>query len=111
MLLCEEGKENKLVAAMLGVAEETVSKWRARFLRQRLRGLDDEKRAGAPRKCTEAKVNEVLACTRNSAPNGAKSAREVARATGLSHLTVLRIWHAFGVMPRRTAGRGLRKSA
>jgi len=50
VLLCADGQDNKAVAKRLGVTEETVGKWRARFLRRRLQGLEDEPRSGAPSK-------------------------------------------------------------
>jgi hypothetical protein len=39
---------NDCVAAELGCASETVSKWRWRFRRQRLDGLNDLPRSGRP---------------------------------------------------------------
>nr|WP_240808149.1 helix-turn-helix domain-containing protein [Polyangium spumosum] len=48
VLLCADGQDNKAVAKRLGVTEETVGKWRSRFLRRRLQGLADEPRSGAP---------------------------------------------------------------
>jgi hypothetical protein len=43
------GERNKEVAGRLGVDPTTVSKWRRRFLADRLDGLLDEPRPGAPR--------------------------------------------------------------
>ena len=45
--LCE-GQLNKDVAAKLEVCEDTVGKWRRRFITHRLEGLRDEPRPGAP---------------------------------------------------------------
>jgi FixJ family two-component response regulator len=39
VLACAQGGSNLAVAAQLGVDRKTVSRWRARFLRERLDGL------------------------------------------------------------------------
>ena len=48
VLACAEGKDNKEVAAELGVHQVTVGKWRSRFIERRLDGLADEDRPGRP---------------------------------------------------------------
>ena len=53
VLRCADGIDNAVVAAELGVTDETVGKWRGRFVRARLDGLLDEPRSGAPRKITD----------------------------------------------------------
>ncbi|WP_307188617.1 helix-turn-helix domain-containing protein [Nocardia amamiensis] len=52
VLACAEGVSNKQVAAVLRTREQTVARWRGRFVRDRLRGLVDEPRPGAPRTIT-----------------------------------------------------------
>ena len=54
VLHCARGESNRAVAETLGVHEDTVGVWRARFARDRLQGLADEPRVGAPRKITYA---------------------------------------------------------
>src|SRR3954463_12934128 len=63
VLACAEGLDNKDVAARLRVDAVTVGKWRGRFLEGRLDGLTDEPRPGAPRKITDARVEEVVTKT------------------------------------------------
>ena len=48
VLACAEGLENKVVAARQRVTQQTVSKWRGRFVQLRLDGLLDAPRPGAP---------------------------------------------------------------
>jgi transposase len=81
-----------------------VGKWRCRFLKARLEGLYDEPRPGAPRKVTDDQVERVVIQTLESTPRGEThwSTRGLAKATGLSRMTVSRIWHAFGLQPHRS---------
>ena len=39
VLACAEGRDNKVVAAELGVHQVTVGKWRSRFIQRRLEGV------------------------------------------------------------------------
>src|SRR3954464_7129399 len=63
VLACAEVLDNKDVAARLRVHTVTVGKWRQCFLEDRLEGLSDEPRPGAPRTITDAKVEEVVTKT------------------------------------------------
>ena len=49
ILACAEGRSNIAVAADLEVSDETVGKWRSRFLERRLDGLSDEAAADRER--------------------------------------------------------------
>lgn len=103
VLACAEGAPNKEVAARLEVAENTVGKWRRRFVEQRLDGLRDDPRAGAPRTIDDARIEAVIVRTLETLPPNAThwSSREMAKASGLSISTVQRIWQAFGLQPHR----------
>jgi transposase len=104
VLACAEGLDNQVVAKKLRCSKGVVGKWRARFLETRLEGLYDEPRPGAPRKVTDAQVEQVVIQTLESTPRGQThwSTRELAKATGLSRMTISRIWHAFGLQPHRS---------
>lgn len=103
VLACAEGAENKTVAARLRVTQQTVGKWRTRFVEHRLDGLLDAPRPGAPRTIDDARVDAVIAKTLESVPAGAThwSTRRMAREAGLSQTAVSRIWRAFGLQPHR----------
>ncbi|WP_406414810.1 helix-turn-helix domain-containing protein [Streptomyces sp. NBC_01614] len=45
---CAVGRRNSQVAEGIGVSREAVRKWRARFAADRLEGLVDKSRSGAP---------------------------------------------------------------
>ena len=104
MLACGDGLDNEAVARKLRCSRGMVVKWRARFLKQRLEGLYDEPRPGAPRKVSDEQVERVVIQTLESTPRGQThwSTRELAKTTGLSRMTISRIWHAFGLQPHRT---------
>ncbi len=104
VLSCASGLNNKSVSRKLRVTPQTVGRWRGRFVRDRLEGLYDEPRPGAPRKVTDAQVEEVVVRTLETTPRGAThwSVRSMAKASGLSRMTVSRIWRAFGLQPHRT---------
>ena len=104
ILGCAEGRSNTTVGADLGVSDETVGKWRSRFLERRLDGLSDEPRSGRPRAVTDDHVERVITLTLETTPKDAThwSTRSMAQRSGLSHNTVSRIWRAFGLQPHRT---------
>jgi transcriptional regulator with XRE-family HTH domain len=79
------------------------AKWRTRFLKSRLEGLYDEPRPGAPRKVGDEKIEAVIIQTLESTPRGQThwSTRELAKASGLSRMTISRVWRAFGLQPHR----------
>jgi transposase len=103
ILECAQGSENREVAASLGVAKNTVGKWRRRFVEQRMDGLHDEPRCGAPRSIEDAGIEAVIVKTLESLPENAThwSSRGMAKVSGISVSSVQRIWRAFGLQPHR----------
>ena len=104
VLGCAEGLDNTRVARKLRVSQQSVGKWRARFVRKGLDGLHDEPRPGAPRAILDAQVEEVIVRSLEQTPRGAThwSTRSMAKASGLSRMTISRIWRAFGLQPHRS---------
>lgn len=104
ILRCAEGLPNKVVAAQLGVHEHTVGKWRRRFVKDRVAGLGDEPRPARPRTIADEEVARVIERTLTATPADAThwSLRSMAKASGLSHTTIRRIWTAFGLQPHRS---------
>src|SRR3954465_7805592 len=103
VLLVADGLRTGEVAERLGGHRNTVGKWRRRFEAERLDGLVDEPRPGQPRTITDAKVDEVVTKTLESAPRDAThwSTRSMANEVGLTQSAVHRIWKAFGLQPHR----------
>jgi transposase len=104
ILACADGADSKVVARRLHVTPGTVCKWRGRFITDRLDGLYDEPRPGAKRTITDEQVEQVIIRTLETTPRGAThwSTRDMAKAVGLSHMAISRIWHAFGLQPHRS---------
>jgi transposase len=104
ILACAEGHDNKVVARRLRVSQVTVCKWRGRFVRERLDGLCDEPRPGAPRRITDEQIEQVIVRTLEETPQGAThwSTRGMAKASGLGRTTISEIWRAFRLQPHRT---------
>jgi transposase len=99
VLECARGGHNNEVAERMGIGRAAVGKWRARFLADRLEGLHDEPRPGAPRTIGDDDVEALIVKTLEETPNDAThwSTRSMAKATGMSQSAVSRIWRAFGL--------------
>ena len=104
VLACAAGRSAPAIAAELRITRQTVGKWRQRFMDRRLAGLVDEPRPGAPRRITDATVEQLITDTLETTPRDAThwSTRALAKQAGLSHSTVGRIWRAFGLQPHRS---------
>jgi transposase len=103
VLGCAEGLDNKQVAVREQVTQQTVGKWRARFIEFRLDGLSDEPRPGRPPSITAEQVEEVIVATLESTPGNAThwSRAKMAERSGLSKSSIGRIWKAFEIKPHR----------
>src|SRR5215207_5509344 len=110
VLMAGEGVPGKQIAARVGCAEPTVVTWRRRYAESGLVGLEDHPRPGSPSPLPEALRDRVLELTLTEPPTayGATHWSSRLRATALgaegtpiSHATIARIWHRFGVQPWR----------
>ncbi len=104
ILLAAQDVENLTICERLGVAPNTVGKWRRRFAERRVEGLLDEPRPGAPRQIGDAQIAETIRLTLEATPENAThwSLRSMARAVGFAPSTIHRIWQAFNLQPHRT---------
>ncbi len=103
ILSCAEGLTNSQVAQQHKTTNSTVGKWRRRFVEDRLRGLSDEPRSGAPRKISDEQIEQVIVQTLEAKPQAKTqwSTRSMAKERGLSQSTISRIWRAFNLQPHR----------
>ena len=106
VLACAEGVPSREVAARLGTHEDTVGKWRRRFLARRLDGLADEDRPGRPPSVTPGPGRGRdrgdaggVAAGRHALVAGVDGEAQRAVAS-----TIGRIWRDFGLKPHRTDG-------
>jgi len=101
ILLAAEGFSNADIAEELGVKPHTVGRWRNRFDKLRLEGLEkDLPRSGRP--CASTKVvSEIIRKTTQETPANAThwSTRSLAKELGVSQSMVSRVWRANGLKP------------
>ncbi|CCG42741.1 IS630 family transposase [Magnetospirillum molischianum] len=103
VLRAADGVLNTVIAEELGIGPHTVGKWRERFARDRLDGLSDEPRPGAPRTVSDQAIAELIQKTLETTPPDAThwSVRTMARAAQVAPSTVHKVWRAFGLQPHR----------
>lgn len=102
VLLAAAGKQDKEIARSLHLTPKKVSRWRKRFLRLGLAGLEkDAPRPGRTPKINARLIKRVVDMTTRQTPANAThwSTRTMAQAASISEASVRRIWHAHGLKP------------
>lgn len=102
VLLAAAGKQDVEIAVEVGISNQKAARWRKRFLKMGLAGLEkDAPRPGRRPTITPSKVQEVVRKTTQEKPANATqwSTRTMAEAAGLSEKSVRRIWHKHGLKP------------
>jgi hypothetical protein len=101
VLACDAESSNTVVARRHRTTNQTVGKWRRRFVECRLDGLYDEPRVGGPRTISDAAVEAVIVRTLEATPKGAThwSTRKMAAKAAMSHAMNGKIWRTFGLKP------------
>lgn len=92
------------ISQRLNIMPRTAARWRARFLKQGIAGLEhDAPRPGrTPEITAEAVLAVIEKTTRQKPPNRTHwSTRAMAAAAGISEASVRRIWRAHGLKPHR----------
>ena len=104
VLLAAAGVANQAIAGRLGISRPTVLLWRSRFQRSGVPGLmKDARRPGRKKAVAPEVVQRVVEATLRTTPPAAThwTIRTMARAHGLSRMTVQRIWKQHGLQPHR----------
>jgi transposase len=100
VLLAAAGKQDLEIAAEIGISNQKAARWRKRFLKLGLAGLEkDAPRPGRTPTITPAKVQEVVRKTTQEEPSNATQWSTRTMAAGLSEKSVRRIWHRHGLKP------------
>src|SRR5258707_13776069 len=102
VLLAAAGKQDKHVAAELGITAQKAARWRKRFLALGMAGLEkDAPRPGRTPSISASKVKRGIQKTTQEKPANSThwSTRSMAAAVGLSEATVRRSWHKNGLKP------------
>jgi transposase len=104
ILLASEGRPNRAIAKAVGMSRPTVLLWRARFAAAGVPGLLRERpRPGRQPALSPARIQAVVEATLHTTPPGAThwTVRTMAKAQGLGHTTIHRIWCQHGLQPHR----------
>ncbi len=100
--LAADGVTSQDIARQLAISRPTVQLWRERFLALRAAGLEkDAPRPGRIPSIPVRKVRAVVEATLHTKPPAAThwSVRSMAKAQGISPMSVQRIWKQHGLKP------------
>ncbi len=104
VLMAGQGVPTRRIAREVGSSRPTVLLWRKRFMAGGISALlEDAPGRGRPSSISVAKVKRILKATTEKLPRAAThwSTRTMAKAQGVSHATVQRIWEVHGLQPHR----------
>ena len=91
------------ISETLGCNRNYVSRWKERFIEQRLGGLYARNPGRAVQKRTPKLEARILEWTRRQPPDGSThwSSRKLAKQLGVNHMMVARVWARAGLQPHR----------
>lgn len=102
VLMSASGAGTMAIVRGLGKSKRTVGRWQERYLARGIEGLRrDASRPGRKPPLSAAVIRRVVEMTLHETPPGAThwSVRSMARAAGISHTSVQRIWKAHDLKP------------
>ena len=104
VLLSAAGVGTMAIQRQTGKGKPTIWRWQARFVAEGIDGLlHDATRPSRKKPLTAATIEQVVAMTLAEPPGEAThwTGRALAKAVGVSHRSVQRIWAAHGLKPHR----------
>jgi transposase len=102
VLMSADGVGKMAIVRAVGKSKRTVDRWQDRFITHGLAGLQrDATRRGRKPPLAASVIEKVVHMTLHEKPPAAThwSARRLAKAAGVSHTSVQRIWSAHGLKP------------
>jgi transposase len=103
VLALAEGKSYTEIERELNTSRPTIARWKARFEKAGMAGLEPQHQGSKPRTVTPAVQAKVLRRMTQPPADGSThwSCRKLAAAVGLGKSTVQRIWTQAGLKPHR----------
>ena len=103
ILLLAEGASWAQIRGHLHCGDTYIARWSQRFATERLAGLYSRHRGQPATVLTPKLEARILEWTRRRPPDGSThwSTRRLAKALGLSHMMVARVWARHGLKPHR----------
>lgn len=103
VLLMMDGVPGAEIARQCGYSPVQVSRIRSRVRAEGVAGIHDKPRSGRPPSLKPRKRAQIVALTLKEPEGGLAqwTTREMARRTGVSHMTVHRIWKAHDLKPHQ----------
>ena len=103
ILLAALNWQSEEIAVELQTTAQTVCKWRRRFARHGLKGLQDDFRSGRPAQVSAHALNTVLTKVTQPVKGHARwSCRSMARQAGISKSWVQQLWYRNDLKPHQT---------
>lgn len=105
VLRAAQGKQNKQIAAEMGINPNTVVRWRSRFAEFRLAGIEkDAPRGGRIARRRGHWARKIIEATTQTKPANAThwTTRTLATHLGCDRNMVRRVWKANGLQPHRS---------
>jgi transposase len=103
ILMLAEGEPWVSIQEVLGCSSAYIDRWSKRFRQQRLAGLFARHRGRRVEKRTPKLEAKILDWTRQPPNDGSThwSSRRLAKALGVNHMMVARVWKRAGLRPHR----------
>lgn len=103
ILALADGKSYSQIETELNTSRPTIARWKARFEKDGMAGLQSQHRGSKPRTVTAAVQAKVLRKTIQSPADGSThwSCRKMAATLGVGKSTVQRIWSQARIKPHR----------
>lgn len=103
LILLDEGMTYSTIQERVGCSAPFISKWKKRFLAERLAGLYSRHSGRVADRLTPEVEARILAWTQKAPSDGSThwSTRKLAKQLGIHHMAVARTWRKHGLQPHR----------